>query len=205
MLLLVITFSLCFACAIGVLIAIALFWEYDGYYALCTKITDPKNNKHFFKRIRWFKKILRGNYCVNTITEHVLEVRILQTKSKYDPKNYGHQHPWDWKARAAEVWQLSEYRQLFTPKELKVIDKTNAQIDAVVGKLVKDYEKKMAKAEAREAERKAREAAEEQARAQRVAEKSQRFKSAHANLPKKKSSNSARKISLPGCTITIYP
>lgn len=165
--------------------------HYDRYRRLRDKIMSPKNQKHFFKQIRWFKKLLRNKNVHAHIVDDIVWVRKVQVKAQYNPSmNIDRELTiFPWKVQANEMWKLASHRQVYSAKELKIIDKVNAAIDKEVAETVAAHEVEKAAREGLEAEQKAREEAEARARAQRVIEKSQKLKNAHENKSQNKSPN----------------
>lgn len=161
----------------------------DRYRRLRDKIMSPKNQKQFFKRIHWFKKLLRNKNVHAHIADDIVWVRKVQVEGQYNSSFDVDKKLKDLPLRVQtnEMWKLADQRQLFSAKELKVIDKVNAAIEKEVGEKVAAFERAkaaQAEREARAAEQKAREEAEARARAQRVAEKSQKLKNARENKSK---------------------
>lgn len=100
---------------------------YFFYEKLRNKINSLKNQKNFYKRIYWLKKLLRRKSARQWLTidarNHYENCRayksaevpiILKTDADYK--------------KAALVWALTSHRHLFTKKELKIIDKCGEDI-----------------------------------------------------------------------------
>lgn len=169
----------------------------NRYCSLREKIAAPKNKKRPFRRVCWFKQLLKSRHCVSKITEDITNAKIHQVLISYHKCKELN----EWEKEAEEVWKLTEHQQLFTPKELKIIDAVNAKICAAVAKTTTDCEQEKAEAaalkaaaEARRAAMEARKAAEQKAKAKRTASTAQAQKAPpHTHKCRK-----AKKIQLPG-------
>lgn len=128
-------FCLCF------ILAPLLFFEVDKedivnffYKNLRNKIANLKNQKCFYKRIHWFKKILRNKAFRSNLVDEAEAWLNFKKEGRCDGYVWGGGHLWNYAgARAAgSVWPLVNHRQLFNKKELKTIDNLCAILDVRV-------------------------------------------------------------------------